>query len=595
MLVVIEGFGVAPWYGRLVETLRTALMARHPDIALDIDTLASRAPVIGGVEARRRVPDWLARKYADHHYDIVFVADAEVVPDIAPLRDRLWPEATLITSVNDEAQRNALRHIPGLTGIVLRDVTAQTVQLAFRLQPGTQRVAMIGNAMPDDPLRPSWRATLSALRANDQLIDLSGLSLEALRARLPALPPHTVVYFASPGANAGRVMTPRDLVTDLAQRANAPILVDAATMLGTGVLGGALNSPEALALDVARQVERLLAGERADAIGFEQQPLPKLQFDWQALKRWRVPLDLLPPGSEVIGRPPGLWEAYRSQVLAGVLLVLLQSGLIAALLLERRRRRVAEGQAREHLAHLARLNRGAALGALSAALVHEINQPLGAILANVETAELLLERPETVSPDELRELMAAIREDDQRAAAVFTRLRAWIANTPGPRTPTALNPLISDVTRMLDTELRRRDTELQLDLAPQLPEVLADGVQIQQVVLNLMLNALDALREVSGRTRRIVVTTALSESGMVVISVADNGPGLKGTPPEQLFEPFFSTKAEGLGVGLAISRSILEQHHGRIVVEEMVEGVRFRCLLPSVRPHPALDDHGIPA
>jgi signal transduction histidine kinase len=137
---------------------------------------------------------------------------------------------------------------------------------------------------------------------------------------------------------------------------------------------------------------------------------------------------------------------------------------------------------------------------------------------------------------------------------------------------------------MLHAELQLRETELQLMLAPMLPEVVADGVQVQQVVLNLVLNAIEALQAVPARQRRIVVTTALHGQGHCEVSVRDSGPGLQGGAHERLFEPFFSTKPQGLGVGLAISRSIVERYRGRLRVDATGEGTCLAFTLPALAP-----------
>jgi signal transduction histidine kinase len=416
------------------------------------------------------------------------------------------------------------------------------------------------------------------------VIDLSGLTVDQLQQRVQALPPHTAVYFAPAGAPAGRVRTARDLLKELSELANAPVFVNASTGLDTGAIGGAVTSPESSARDIATQIDRLLAGVPAAQIGFELPSPPQVQLDWRAMRRWNIPSRRVPSNSGVLYRPPGLWEAYPTQVIAGLAVFAMLSGLIAALLIERRRRLLAELQARRQLNHLAQLSRGAALGALSAALAHEINQPLAAILANAETAELLLDQTDASAKTALRESIAAICEDNHRASAVLERLRAWIANAPGDLQPCTLNPLIDGVARMLATELQLRHTELQLSLAPGLPQVWADRVQIQQVVLNLVVNALDALQTMHPpQCRIVVVSTAARDDGQIEATVSDNGCGLPSNERDHLFEPFVSTKPNGLGVGLAISHSIIERHQGRLWVETPPEaGTRFHFTLKAV-------------
>jgi C4-dicarboxylate-specific signal transduction histidine kinase len=376
-------------------------------------------------------------------------------------------------------------------------------------------------------------------------------------------------------------MTPYDTLRRLVPETRATIFADASTLLGAGTVGGWTDSPSLYAHDIASQLNRLFAGVPPARIGFEPHSAPRLQFDWRALKRAGIDEARLPSGSEVLFQPPRLWDAYRNVVLTAILVLAIQSLLIIALLLERRRRKYAERQTRRHLGELARLDRIGAVGVLSAALAHEINQPLGAILSNAETAELLLDAPDP-SHDALREVIAAIREDNQRAADVLVRLRAWIADSAGQPQRLALNPLLHKVAHILRAEVRLRAAELRLQLSDSVPEVIADGVQIQQVTLNLVLNALDALQQITPDKRQVTISSARNAAGGADVCVADNGPGLAGTLPEQLFEPFFSSKPGGLGVGLSISRSIIERHDGTLQAEQQAGGgMLFRFSLPG--------------
>ncbi|RJG11613.1 sensor histidine kinase [Massilia cavernae] len=165
---------------------------------------------------------------------------------------------------------------------------------------------------------------------------------------------------------------------------------------------------------------------------------------------------------------------------------------------------------------------------------------------------------------------------------MLVRLRAWIANNAGQPQRLALNPLLHEVARILRVEVHMRDTELRLQLCDTVPEVVADGVQIQQVTLNLVLNALDALQQMAPEQRRVTIRSARNAAGGADVCVSDCGPGLSGIVAERLFEPFFSTKPDGLGVGLSISRSILERHGGTLEVEQPAcGGALFRFSLPS--------------
>ncbi|KLU36971.2 hypothetical protein AB595_10065 [Massilia sp. WF1] len=583
VLLLMPGGATSPWSMLLTDALRAELLRKHPRAELYLEVL-QQLPA----NADRPLPHWLTEKFAGLAYDAIVPLSREQVPMALALRDRLWPMAAVVAPDLDTARAAALARVPRLTGLLRHDLVSRNLALIFTLLPRTRHIAVISAGLDQDRIRPNWRAALAPWLQRAELIDLSGMDPGALMQHVQRLPPYTVLYFAAPVTiDNTAVMNSDDLMRALALKTNTPIVVDVSTLIGAGDIGGWVSSPAAYAHDIASQLNRLLDGVPPDRIGFEPHSAPHLQLDWRALQRTGIRGAALPAGGELLFQPPGLWDAYRNVVLGTALVLAIQSALIGALLLERRRRRNAERQTRQHLSELARLDRIGTIGALSAALAHEINQPLGAILSNAETAELLLELPDPPN-DELRELISTIRADDQRAAAVLVRLRAWIADSASEPQRVALNPLLNEVASILRVEVRIRDTELRLQLSDAVPDVVADGVQIQQVTLNLVLNALDALQQVAPEQRRVTITSARNASGGADVCVTDSGPGLSGVAPERLFEPFFSTKPNGLGVGLSISRSIVERHGGTLQAEEPGSGgALFRFSLPAAAGFPS--------
>lgn len=580
VLLLLRGSAVAPWPAQFAEALRATVMHSQPRAELDVEVM----PVTPAEQDDAPVAGWLRQKYGARRFDVVVVSSPDQVALGVALRDRLWPAATVAACGLQPRQAMQWRAVPRVVGRVAHDGVTPNLALMFHLRPQTRHIAVIASSVDADPLRPQWRAALAPWLQRAQLLDLSGLDAESLQGSLRRLPADTVVYLAPPGGTSmAGVRMPADYTPELARAASVPIVTDTSPLLGSGVLGGYVVSPLDYGRDAGDQVVRLLAGTPARRIGFEPHTPPRLVLDWRALQRWGLRAPQVPPEAELQFRPPGLWEAYRGSVLAAAALLLVQSGLIAALLLERRRRRRAELRARQHLRELARLNRGMAAAALSGALAHEINQPLGAILSNAETAELLLDGPASEAQRQaLRALLAAIRADDQRAAAVLARLRAWIADVPSDPQRHALNPLVQDTLALLRSELSQRETEAVLQLGDDVPPVQVDAVQLQQVVLNLVVNAVQAMQALPARERRVTLTTARQPGGAATLTVADRGPGLGGLVRERLFEPFFSTKDGGLGVGLSISRSIVERHGGQLWAQDAPGGGACFCVeLPA--------------
>ena len=225
-------------------------------------------------------------------------------------------------------------------------------------------------------------------------------------------------------------------------------------------------------------------------------------------------------------------------------------------------RKRAEEQARQHQAELAHVLRVGTIGEMAAGLAHEINQPLGAV-ANYAQGAVLRMRNGSVQPAELLPVLEAMAHEALRAGEIVRRMRDLVRKEPTERKPADLNALVRDSAKVVEGDARQLGIEVHLDLASELPAVVCDGVQIEQVILNLLRNALEAVEGHSDGDGCVAVTTAASGRDAVQVSVRDNGVGLP-EPSVDVFAPFFSTKAHGLGMGLSISRSIIEAHHGRV-------------------------------
>jgi two-component system, LuxR family, sensor kinase FixL len=234
-------------------------------------------------------------------------------------------------------------------------------------------------------------------------------------------------------------------------------------------------------------------------------------------------------------------------------------------------RKRAESAAEEQRRELAHLSRVASLGELSGALAHELNQPLAAILANVRAAQRMM-RETGPELKQVRDILEDIAVDDRRAGEVIGRLRALLKKGEARMSEVHLNAMVAEVTGLLHSDLIRRRVSVRTDLAPSLPLVLGERVELQQVLLNLVANACDAMMEKPADQRLVIIRTSSTPDGLVHLSIADQGDGIPQGRLEQIFDAFFTTKEHGLGLGLAICRSIATAHRGRLWAENDPSG-----------------------
>jgi PAS domain S-box-containing protein len=227
---------------------------------------------------------------------------------------------------------------------------------------------------------------------------------------------------------------------------------------------------------------------------------------------------------------------------------------------EQKRAELDVYQLRRELAHMARV---ATLGELTASLVHELTQPLTAILSNAQAAQRLLALGPS-SLDEVKEILRDIGEDDNRAMEVIRRLRGLLKKEEGERKPVQLNKLVQQIVQLVRHDAAMRQSALEVDLDPALRPILGDPVQLQQVLLNLLLNGLDAMAGLAPWERRLLVRTRRRDTRTVEVAVSDRGAGIPADRLGKVFEPFFTTKPHGIGMGLAICRSIITAHGGGI-------------------------------
>jgi signal transduction histidine kinase len=457
------------------------------------------------------------------------------------------------------------------------------VENILRLLPETKAIAIIIGNSPNERfwVEEQQRILGPLLKNRVELIFYNERPFEQILKEVASLPPRSAILFQQLAVDgAGVVYGDKEPLKRIYEVANAPIFSYDQTYFTGEIVGGPMFSPAEGSRLTAAVAVRMLGGGKGSDIKVPPIEFSAPKYDWRLLQRWNISESRLPPGSEVLFREPAVWERYLWQIALTVAVILLQAGFISALLNAHRRRRLAEVQSRQRMKELAHVNRFSTAGELTATIAHEINQPLGAILTNAETADAILNSP---SPDiaELKDIVKDIIQDDRRAGEVIRRLRSLMRKAPFDPKKINFNAVARETVEFLSALAIGRKVELVSVITATALPIVGDHIQLEQVIINLVVNAMDAMKDTPTENRVISIRTSRVEK-FAELSVSDCGPGIPEDKIKEVFEPFFTSKAEGMGMGLSIARSIVEAHHGQIWAENEPGGATFRIRLPLV-------------
>ncbi|UFW52693.1 MULTISPECIES: sensor histidine kinase [Bradyrhizobium] len=580
-VLLLHSFGreFRPW-SEFARSIKAELEQQSP-WPLDIQEHALLTARFNNPGPEAPFVEYLHSLYQGAMPDIVLSIGAPAARFAQRYRARLFPDTPLILSTVEQRLVNRADLTDNDVVIAVRNDFMAAFDNILQLLPDTRTIAIVIGA---SPLEKFWveevKRELKPLGERVELVWYSDLPFEEILKRAAKLPPHTALFWGLMSVDAAGIVHESDIaLRSLHAVTNAPIFSYQDPFFGGSTVGGPMHSVAETSSRTVSAAIRILGGEKPGNVKYEPIGFAPPRYDWRELQRWGISESRLPPGSEILFREPNIWERYRWQMLLITAVFLVQAGLISGLLHERRRRRFAEVESRQRLAELAHANRYSAVGELTTSIAHELNQPLGSILTNAETAELMLKNP-SPDMDEIRQILADIRRDDQRASEVIRRLRRVLRKTPFEVGEIELNDTVREAIGLVTAVADGRRIVLTYTPALTLLHVRGDPVQLQQVVLNLIINAMDAMSDAGMKKREVRVTTVRAGS-YAEIRVADTGPGIASADLGSVFNPFFTTKPEGMGMGLAIVKTIVEAHHGTIRVENQPwGGAQFTIRLP---------------
>jgi len=495
-------------------------------------------------------------------------------------RQQLFPETPVLFASVDQKYLSDAPLGDNETAVAVVNDYPRVIENVLQLLPQTRQVVMV---VGSGSIGQFWRRELENefKRFRDQLtfVWFDQLSVQEALRRSASLPENSaIVYVIFSTDSAGVSFADERMFAELHATANAPLFAPLSVYLGAGIVGGSMLSIPDLSRDTADVAVRLLNGTPPASIRLPSRAAGQPTFDWRELQRWGIPESRLPPGSIVRYRAPSLWSAYKSEVLIVMGGLAIQSLLIIGLFYQRRARRRAEIESRNNLALAADATRRLTMSALTSSIAHELGQPLSSMIHNAQAGRMMI-TADRATLDTMGEILSDIETEGVQATQIIDRHRTMLRSRQLDEKTIDIHDVIHESLALVAHDMRARRIEATVYLSPNPCIVTGDQVLLRQVLVNLVMNAMDAMAETPPELRRVTIRSEVRAAD-VEISVRDTGTGLPAQINGTLFTPFVTTKAHGLGIGLTITRTIIDAHGGTIDAHNNPEGgATFRVTL----------------
>jgi signal transduction histidine kinase len=451
-----------------------------------------------------------------------------------------------------------------------------TLNTALSLLPDVRSVYFISGISSADRMYLNvTRAIADKFDKHREYTFITDISMDDVLRMVRKLPDSSIIVI--PGFNMdskGVQYYNPESIRLISQAANAPVFSYSDMGFGDGTVGGYILSFNNIGLLAGETALKILHGTNPAEIIITEKDIYNYLFDWRELKRWGlVGSKRIPEGSMIRFEDVSFFQTYRLIITIGILFLVLQSLLILNLVRLYRKQKLftrrlidSENKFRD----LVREDRVLRLGQLTASLSHELNQPLTAILSTAQAGLRFIES-KRMDPSLMKEILENIVEDDKRTASILSSIRGMMKLEKREKERVNLNALIEEIINIYQSETMVKKINLNIKLTDQPVYIFADRIQIQQVILNFFTNATQAIENIKAIDRTVVISENVNND-FVTVSVRDYGQGFEESLKDKIFQPFISSKKEGLGIGLAISSAIIDDHQGKIWAENMPGG-----------------------
>ncbi|MCP5195124.1 MAG: sensor histidine kinase [Pseudomonadales bacterium] len=542
----------------------------------------------------------LQKKYRALEVDVVVAFATTALEFALHHRDDIWPGAALVFLSVTDPEQSAFDAGDTAVGVPASMDFDKAVDLALRLRPNTRLIAVVAGAAGVDQWHLSKaRTALEQLPGGIEVRYIAGLPMADTLAAVRALPADAIILYTTTFRDGdGIPQVPAKVLEQVYAASTVPIFGIYETYLGRGMLAGQISSYASQGRRAGDIVARILVGDTSAAHGNVAPVEPTCMVDAHQLDHWGITQDSLPIDCEIRFREPTTWERYHWQIAFALAIFLAQTALILLLALNRRRLARATSQLQNEYAQreevekntalleqrLTRFSRERSLGAMVTTIAHEIAQPLIAIQNYAQAAKRRSASDED-DKTKLVELLGKIETQAARAGDITHRVRALVNNKEVQMRPCSLFALVEESITMVQARADNPPGRIVYHPADRLPPVMADALQIQLVLVNLLSNALNSLARTGKEDGIVAIDATLSDDHTVCVSVTDEGTGIEPDRAQYIFEPLYSDTQTGMGVGLAICQEIISGHGGCIWYEpNPAGGAIFRFTLRTVEP-----------